>query len=160
MWIDVIGYEMFYEVNENGEIRSKRTGKIRKPILNPQNGYMMMFLCGEGFKKCEYVHRIVANAFCPNPNGFNFVNHKDENKLNNRSENLEWCTKQYNNTYGTKLNRYYKPIIQIDLNTGKQTMWESCCFPEKAGISNRKNISACCRGLRKTAGGYSWKYKE
>lgn len=159
-WVDVAGYEPFYEVNNEGLIRSKRTGKIRKPIANPKNGYLMMFLCGVGKKKCVYVHRIVAKAFCSNPNGYTFVNHKDENKQNNSSTNLEWCTKQYNNVYGSKLERYYKPIVQIDPKTGEETEWKSCVFPEKAGIANRKNISACCRGLRKTTGGYQWKYKE
>ena len=159
-WVDVVGYEPFYQVNENGDILSKRTGKIRKPIPNKQNGYLMMFLCGDRKKRCEYVHRIVAKAFCPNPKLYDYVNHKDENKHNNKSSNLEWCTKQYNNVYGGKLKRYYKPIIQVDPFTGKETEWESCVFPERAGITNHKNISACCRGLRKTAGGYQWKYKE
>ena len=159
-WVDVEGYEQFYEVNREGMIRSKRTGKIRKPIPNKSNGYLMMFLCGKNFKKCVYVHRIVAKAFCPNPNNYGFINHKDENKHNNNSSNLEWCTKRYNNIYGKKLNRYYKASVQINPKTGEETEWKSCVFPERAGIANRKNISACCRGLRKTTGGYIWKYKE
>ena len=103
IWKNVTGFEDYYMVSNEGTVLSKRTGKIRKAVPNKQNGYLMMFLCGKDSKKCVYLHRIVAEAFCPNPNGYGFVNHKDENKHNNHCENLEWCTKQYNNVYGNKL---------------------------------------------------------
>lgn len=157
-WRDVVGYEDYYKVSNTGKILSKRTGKILKTQINPGNGYKMLVLSGEKEKKTVTVHRVVAKAFIDNPDNLGFINHKDENKMNNNASNLEWCTKAYNNTYGSKIERYYKPIIQIDIETGEETLWRSCIFPEKAGIASKKNISACCRGLRNKAGGYKWRY--
>ena len=157
VWKDVPGFEGFYKVSDDGEIISLRSGKLRKPVPNKSNGYLYVILCGND-KKCLPVHRIVAKAFVPDPDNLGHVNHKDENKHNNKASNLEWCTKAYNNTYGTKISRLYKPIIQRDPLTGEETLWESCLFPELEGIANKKNISACCRGLRKHAGGYEWRY--
>ena len=156
-WRDVPGFEKYYMVSSTGLVYSKRSGKLRKLVANPQTGYLTVVLCGD-CKKTLTVHRIVAEAFLEKPIGCDFVNHKDENKHNNDLTNLEWCTKQYNNVYGSKLECYYRPIIQIDPQTGEETQWKSCIFPEKAGIANHKNISACCRGLRNKAGGYEWRY--
>ena len=157
-WRDVVGFEDYYMVSNTGKIFSKHTGRIRKQVPNCVNGYLYIVLTGNGKKRTKCIHRIVAEAFIDNPNHYGFVNHKDENKHNNSASNLEWCTKRYNNVYGTKLERYYRPVIQIDPVTGKETEWQSCVFPEKAGIANKKNISACCRGLRNYAGGYKWRY--
>lgn len=160
IWKPVVGFEGFYEVSDHGEIKSLRSMKIRKPIFNSQNGYNALVLSGDHFKKTMYVHRIVAEAFVENPKNYGFVNHKDENKLNNVVSNLEWCTKAYNNTYNEKTQRCCKKIIQIDPETGDSTPWRSARKAHEAGIANYKNISACCRGLRKSAGGYEWRFAE
>ena len=157
-WRDVAGYEKYYAVSNTGKILSKRSGKLRKQVANKVNGYLYVVLSGDA-KTCTLsVHRIVATAFVDNPDNLQNVNHKDENKHNNNASNLEFCTKRYNNLYGGKIAKCYKPVIQIDPETGKETLWESCVFPERAGIANKKNISACCRGLRNHAGGYEWRY--
>lgn len=100
-WKDIFGYDGMYQVSDIGRIRSKKYGrwkmlKHRKTIY----GYLQVALCKDGKPKNIPVHRLVANAFIPNDNIFNDqVNHKDENKENNRVDNLEWCDCRYNNTY-------------------------------------------------------------
>lgn len=159
-WKPVVGFEKFYKVSSNGTVVSLRTGKVRKPVLNQGTGYNTLVLCGDHTKKTICVHRIVAEAFVENPNGLGFVNHKDENKLNNNASNLEWCSKAYNNTYNGKTQRCCKQVIQLDLKTGQETLWQSARKASEAGIAHYKNISACCRGLRKTAGGFEWRFAE
>ena len=90
-----------YFVNENGEVFSYKNDGLKKlkPITNGHKGYAKVRLyagCRDEWKDF-FVHRLVAEAFIPNPDGFPIVNHKDENPLNNTVENLEWCTVKYNN---------------------------------------------------------------
>lgn len=158
-WRSVKGFERYYQVSNAGRVFSERSGKMRRPVLNKGNGYLTLVLCGEKHKKTVYVHRLVAEAFVENPNGYNFVNHKDENKLNCNASNLEWCTQEYNNTYNGKTQRCCKGVVQVDPNTGEETHWQSARKAHEAGIANYKNISACCRGLRFTAGGYIWRFE-
>ena len=111
IWKDIKNFEGLYQVSNKGRVRSldrisvncygmprKLKGKILKPHLNVY-GYLDIGLsnCGNGniFK----VHRLVADAFIPNPKNLPQVNHKDENKQNNCVENLEWCTNAYNVKY-------------------------------------------------------------
>lgn len=96
-----------YFVNENGEVFSYKNDGLKKlkPITNGHKGYAKVRLyagCRDEWKDF-FVHRLVAEAFIPNPDGFPIVNHKDENPLNNTVENLEWCTVKYNNRYGNAL---------------------------------------------------------
>ena len=121
----VLGYEGYYEVdqfgrvfsvcrtvhvNDNGRIYDKPIrGKILKQT-NHSEGYKTVALTKNGETKQEYVHRIVAAAFIPNPDNLPAVNHKDEDKTNNFVDNLEWCTTSYNNTYGTKTKRQAEKV--------------------------------------------------
>jgi hypothetical protein len=160
IWKPVIGFEDFYMVKNAGDVLSLRNMKLRKPVRNPVNGYYTVVLSGDHVKRTMCIHRIVAEAFVDNPNKYGFINHKDENKLNNNACNLEWCTKAYNNTYNGKTQRCCKSIVQIDPKTGDEVVWSSARKAHEAGIAHYKNISACCRGLRKTAGGYEWRFNE
>ena len=100
-----------YEVSNLGQVRNIVTGRILKPYVNlgGGKGYYKVRLTSEPYQtKQFFVHRLVAEAFIPNPNKFPQVNHKDETKDNNRADNLEWCTSKYNNNYGTTKERHSK----------------------------------------------------
>lgn len=102
-WRDIEGYEGSYSVSNLGRVKSlKRPWRKKDRILNPSTdnyGYPIVSIKG----KTKTVHRLVAKAFIPNPLNLPEVNHKDEVKTNNKAENLEWCTTQYNLTYGSRL---------------------------------------------------------
>lgn len=87
-----------YEVSENGDVRRINNHHIIKPALH-KSGYHMIRIRHCGKTVTEYAHRLVAMAFIPNPDGYELVNHKDENRQNNAVSNLEWCDRRYNMLY-------------------------------------------------------------
>lgn len=94
-----------YKVTKSGKVFSYRQGNILKLLSSvlDSSGYPIVKLYDDTNKKRTIVvHRIVADTFIPNPNNLECINHKDENETNNSVENLEWCTKSYNNCYGNK----------------------------------------------------------
>ena len=123
-----------------------------KPVSIAKNGKHKTFL----------VHRLVAENFLSNPNNLPCVNHKDENKENNYYTNLEWCSKQYNNTYGTRIEKAkQKLFVKVQKFTLDNTFIEEYNSIDEAG--NSSNISPCnisntLKGKQKTAGGFIWKY--
>ena len=127
---------------------------------NSTKGYKQITLSKNNKRSTKKVHRLVAQAFIPNPDNLPDVNHKDENKHNNNVNNLEWCTKEYNFYYGTAIQRRGKKVIQCDL-TGKQLKeWESTKEVERQLNIDHAHISKCCKGKQKTAGGFKWIYAE
>ena len=104
IWMDIKGYEGKYKVSNQGRVYSLHSHKYLA-LGNNGKGYLFVQLWRDNKGKKEYVHRLVALHFIDNPEGLPQVNHKDENKENNCVENLEWCTNEYNNTYGTKRER-------------------------------------------------------
>ena len=119
-WRDIVSYEN-YQVSSLGRVKSLNYNHTKQEKILKQakmkDGYLLVNLWKDGKSKTCTVHRLVAIAFIPNPNGYRCVNHKDENPSNNIVSNLEWCTHQYNNTYGTCIQRRvahtdYKAIVE------------------------------------------------
>ena len=114
VWKDIPGYEGLYQVSSLGRVKSLerdtkrlRPQHIRERMLKPRNGgYLQVYLADAGKREAVYIHRLVAQAFIPNPDNKPIANHKDGNKHNNSVENLEWCTHQENvlHAYLTGLN--------------------------------------------------------
>ena len=166
-WKAIAGYEGLYEVSDLGRVKSLGNNKTRKDkILKPVNnnhGYLRVCLCKDCHTKRLLVHRLVADAFVPNPQGLETVNHKDEVKNNNTASNLEWMSKKDNLNYGTRNKRVgeslSKQVQMFDKSTGELlASFPSTREAERVtGIAN-PNISSCCNGKSKSAGGYIWRY--
>ena len=111
---DVKGYEGYYEISNLGRVRN--TYNKRKKILKPaitKNGYLNVIFCINQKKEHKFVHRLVAEAFIPNINNYSTVNHKDEDKLNNCVENLEWLSVEDNNRYSNSKMLTKEKVLQI-----------------------------------------------
>ena len=99
VWKSVVGYEGYYEVSNLGRVR-RVTNKNNLLVPNTlPYGYLQVCLSVNAVRKQHRIHRLVAEAFLPNPNNLPIVNHKDWNPSNNRVDNLEWCDVKYNNSY-------------------------------------------------------------
>lgn len=96
VWKDVVGYEGLYQVSNIGNVYSCRQMKSLHPANSYSNGYSLVLLYKDGTRKMKGVHRLVAEAFIPNPNNLPIVDHKDGNKRNNCISNLEWVTQKEN----------------------------------------------------------------
>lgn len=107
-FVEIKGYEGLYYINKWGRVYSKARGINNSTIskyLSPvtiDGGYKAVKLRKDGKSTMHRIHRLVAEAFIPNPNNFPEVNHKDEDKTHNFVDNLEWCTGEYNKSYGTR----------------------------------------------------------
>ena len=173
-WRPVVGYEDYYEVSDRGNVRSKdrvvaqRNGtqkRIKGRLMTKSKGngkgyYQSVMVSKDGMPKRKLVHRLVAEAFIPNPCGLPEVNHVDEDKTNNAASNLEWCDRRYNNTFGTIRERMKRtqgiPVVQFD--HGVPIAW-FCSQGEasRATGASQSGISACLRGICAQSGGFAWK---
>ena len=168
-WRDIKGYEGYYQISNLGRVKSlprdvgsNRCKKetIMKTSID-KDGYEHLVLCKDGKQKHFRVNRLVAQAFIPNPNNYPVVNHKDENKTNNRVENLEWCTITYNINYGGRTEKASKKVICV--TTGK--IFKSIDEASKYYNIRGNHISACCKGKLQSCGKHPitgeklvWKY--
>lgn len=154
IWKDIKGYEGLYQVSNLGRIKrlpkllTRRDGRCiyyKEHMITcnvAKMGYYMFDLIKYGYgRKRVYLHRIVAEAFIPNPYNLPCINHKDENKLNNSIENLEWCTYKYNNTYGN--NR--KKMVETRRRNGTydNISQEARNNMSKAAIGKKKSLEHC-----------------
>ena len=180
VWKPIPNYEGFYEVSNTGKVRSVyRYRRVLKPMIS-NTGYERVDLFKDKDRKQFSVHRLVAMVFVGNPNQKPFVNHKDENKLNNSADNLEWVSHVENCRYGTAIVRRTehfdyghrkinnanqikvcsKPIKQYTKNGSFVREWASAseCHRETGiGISEIREV---VKGKRKSAGGYVFREGE
>lgn len=178
IWKDVKGYEGYYQVSNMGRVKSMRVLKTPKngvkcrknTFLSTKTShdkqYILVALCRDGEKKQTPAHRLVAEAFIPNPNNLPFVNHKDENPSNNNANNLEWCDRTYNNNYGghnarSAISRS-KAVMQYTLDGKFVKEWLSGTDASRQLSIPQAAINACCLHKPKynQAGGFLWKYKD
>ena len=156
---DIDGYEGLYAITSCGKVWSYYSNRFLTPVMS--KGYYSVKLSKGGKAKHYCIHRLVALAYIDNPNNYNVINHKNENCLDNNVNNLEWCTIEYNNRYGTKIERTIESnrksqgntILCIETNTIYNSYKEAS---RETGI-NASCIGMACRGNYKTAGGYHWK---
>ena len=167
IWKEIEGYEGLYMVSSLGRVKRLEGKKCKHDrIITPRNnnGYYRVSLSKYG-KVLQYrLHRLVAEAFIPNPNNYPVVNHKDENKQNNCVENLEWCSYAYNCNYGERtekiITKLSKPVLQYNKEGKLLNEWRGTTEAAKKLNLNSRAINACCLGKIKTSGGYIWKYKQ
>lgn len=163
IWKDIEGYEGIYQISNQGRVKSIGYGKerIMKPVLC--RGYLHVGLWKNGSQKWYFIHRIVCQTFIPNTDNLTQVNHKDEDKTNNKVENLEWCDSKYNNNYGTKIQRAVektsKTVLQYTKDGEFVREWRSTMDVERNLGYNHRHISSCCNEKLKSAYGFVWRYK-
>jgi hypothetical protein len=113
LWSDIEDYENKYQISNYGRLKSLKNNMIMKPMVGT-NGYLLACLWKNGKQRKISIHRLVAKKFVPNPYNYKEVNHIDEDKTNNRFDNLEWCTRKYNMNYGNVKNKISKNRIGIE----------------------------------------------
>lgn len=181
VWKSIKGYEAHYEVSNTGLVKSfkrNKNGIILKPIAD-RKGYLRVPLCKNGKEKRYFIHRLVAEAFIPNPENKPQVNHINENKADNHVENLEWCTQTENinwgkgsiarkekctrmcrelgkRTYMQANEKHRMKIIQKDINGNIVNTFDSQVEAAKALKLQRSSISQCINGKRKSTGGFTF----
>lgn len=164
IWKPINGYNGRYEVSNLGRVRSfARKDCILLTADCHKNGYLFVKLTMNGKSKSQSIHRLVASAFIPNPNGFPQVNHKDENRQNNSVINLEWCTAKYNLAYGNArkkvVEKRAKPCAGI-WKDGTIKIFDSCSEAERQTGINHGYISRVCNGKIKKPKQTQWFWYE
>ncbi len=183
LWKDVVGYEGYYQVSTLGRVRSLdraldkpniltgsttvRKGKmLRQKILQ---GYLYVNLCVHDQRHHYRVHRLVAEAFIPNPDNKPQINHKNGNKLDNRVYNLEWATASenglhsYANGYSRTVNK--RPVVCIETQERFDSSYSAAEWLNDHKFGNTRRIAAlagkirlCANGQRHTAFDHRWKF--
>lgn len=165
IWKDIEGYNGKYQVSNLGRVMHKTKG-IMKTSSNSK-GYHVIGLAKNGVKRHFFVHRLVAQTFIPNQNKHPQVNHIDEDKTNNRVDNLEWCTAKHNCNYGTRTKRIYdhgggsrhKRVGKFDHNGNLLGTWESI---RKTAIANGVSpaaVSLCANGKPSAGSVFGYVYR-
>lgn len=155
--VDIIGYEGLYAITSCGRVWSYRRKRFLKCSPN-SSGYPTVHFSAKGKK--FLVHRLVAEAYLPNPNNYPIINHKDENKTNNCVSNLEWCTYSYNLTYNDLKTKVAKKIgtAIIRVEDGKEYYSIRQAARENGIFKNA--IQAALKNKNKTASGYHWQRRQ
>ena len=173
-WRDIEGYEGLFQISNEGRVKSLKRKitinrcngayirtieeKIIKPYKNGK-GRLQVQLCKNGIREFPLLHRLVANAFVPNPNNYDVVHHIDHNPQNNKVENLMWMTKEEHD----KLHRIEQAaktsrmVYQYTLNDILVKIWNSTKECGRNGFY-QSAVAACCRGEYKQYKGFRWSY--
>lgn len=170
IWKDIPGYDNLYQVSNMGRVKSLNYNRTRKEKLlmfsKDKYGYLRVTISKEGVKKYVQVHRLVCEAFLQNPFNLPQVNHRNEDKTDNRIENLEYCDAKYNINYGMAIERRSKALINNPKRSKKILCVETVVvYPSTMEIERQfgfyhNQISGCCKGKYgyKTVGNYHWQY--
>ena len=157
MWVQSVSYPG-YEVCEDGRVRNAKT-KHEIATHRDKKGYVAVAIYRDGKQRKPKVHRLIAEAFIPNPNMYPQINHKDEDKTNNEVDNLEWCTNAYNSGFGTRTERSaIKHRVPVIAYTPSQKM-EFVSIKEAAkyfGCATSSISAALKNGIR--CKGFYFKY--
>lgn len=164
IWKDIEGYEGIYQVSNLGRVKSlkhSKEGKLLKGRVTGK-GYLSVVLFRNSVRKSNSIHRLVAQAFIPNPENKPEVNHIDEDKTNNNIDNLDWSTPKENSNHGTRNDRIAEtksiPIIVININTGEVEEFYGISECARQLGLHKQNITSVLKGKRKQTGGYTFKY--
>lgn len=163
IWKDIAGYDGKYKISNMGNVISTKCwngkGMIFLKQYLSQKGYRVVFLSKNSKAKAVTVHRLVAQSFIDNPNNYPQVNHINENKEDNRVENLEWCSAKYNMNYGTRKQKQImktsRPVKCVETGIIYKSAAEAARknYPVRQG-----NITLCCQHKNNTACGFHWEY--
>lgn len=168
IWRDIEGYEGLYQVSNEGRIKSserivkRKNGRncfVKEKIIKPQEysifGHLCFTPCKNGTQKTIPIHKAVATAFLPNPNGYILVHHKNHNPKDNSVENLEWMSKSEHRALHNSENKT-KMVYQYTLNNELVKVWNSLSEASKQLEITISGISDCCHNRRKKYEGYKW----
>ena len=169
---EIKNYEGLYQVSNLGQILSLNYYRSGKPkLLKPgkdKKGYLLVNLYKNRKRKSYKIHQLVAEHFIPNPDNLPEINHIDEDKTNNRVDNLEWKSHKDNCNHGTRNERIVKAntngkrskkVLQFTLDGDFIREWESISECGRNGF-NQRNIVSCCNGKLKSHKGFIWRYKK
>lgn len=174
IWKDIANYEGLYQISNLGRVKSLNYRKTKKSKVMKtkidRNGYETISLCKKNKIKTFLVNQLVAKAFIPNPNNYKETNHKDEDKLNNCVENLEWCTRSYNINYGKRNEKCsmklkqikfkIKKVYQYDLQGNLIKVWDSVTNISNYYKISKSHISNVCRKNKNFFKEYYWSYSK
>jgi len=159
IWKEIPGSGGKYQISNYGNVYSL-INNVQLKGVNNGNGYLRVKLNERLF----YIHRLVAMAFIPNPKCYKEINHKDENKLNNNADNLEWCSHKYNMKFGTRnkmaIDNTKKSVIQYTMSGKYVCSYNSIVEAAGKMSISKGNIVSVLKGNRKSAGDYKWKYNN
>ena len=154
---DIKGYEGLYAVSSCGKVWSYTNNRFLIPRHQRRTGYDKVHLGKDGKIRDFLVHRLVAEAFIPNPENKPQVNHRDENKTNNHVENLEWVTRRENLNYGTHNIRVAKANSKAVQCVETGLIYESAAVASRALALAPSSICMALKYSHRTAGGFRWR---
>lgn len=166
-WKEIEGYEGLYFVSNLGRVKRAVNGEENfLTTTKMQTGYRKVSLTMNGRTRNCTVHRLVAKAFVEGYQDGYTVNHIDENKDNNKAENLEWCSNRENtlkycenHKHQNKPYKYFKRVVQFDKDGNMIRVWNSLSEIEKLTGKKQSSILRCCENKGHTAYGFKWRYE-